>query len=293
MNEEKIELENSIYKSTSEPITIMNIVPIRGGDICTAYKIEANTRNYFLKTHQPSMLDMLLCEAASLNSIAETASIKTPAVITCDKTKKYSFLVLEFLELISSGSHANLGIALATMHQHQSGYFGWHHNNYIGTTTQLNTKSNDWIDFWRVMRLNHQLRLAQSNSAPTTTLDICRKLAEELPALFTDYTPKPSLLHGDLWSGNFSFLENDIPVIYDPACYYGDHEADLAMTELFGGFNQNFYSAYDEHFKIDDGYNVRKGFYNLYHILNHFNLFGGSYAYQAEVICEKVLSEIK
>ena len=292
MNFEIIDLENSINKNQSRPITINNIVPILGGDICSAYKVETKTRNYFLKTHQASMIDMFQCEATGLNSIAETESIKTPAVIAYGQTSTCSFLMLEYLELVASGSHANLGVALANMHRHLSDYFGWDQNNYIGTTSQPNTKSSDWIDFWRNMRLKHQLQLAQTNSAPATMLDNCQKLNEELPALFSNYTPTPSLLHGDLWSGNFSFLKNDIPVIYDPACYYGDHEADLAMTELFGGFNQNFYSAYNEHFSVDDGYRVRKDFYNLYHILNHFNLFGGSYAHQAETVCAKVLSDI-
>ena len=293
MNLEIIDLENSINKHVSEPISINNIVPIRGGDICNAYIVETKHQNYFLKTHQPSMLDMLQCEATSLNTIAETASIKTPTVITCAQTTTCSFLMLEYLELVASGSHAKLGVALANLHRHQSDYFGWDQNNYIGTTSQPNTQASNWIEFWRSMRLNHQLQLAQSNSAPTTLLNKCQNLNEEIPALFSNYTPTPSLLHGDLWSGNFSFLKNNIPVIYDPACYYGDHEADLAMTELFGGFNNDFYSAYHEQFSIDDGYRVRKDFYNLYHILNHFNLFGGSYAHQAETICEKVLSKIR
>ncbi len=293
MKLDSIELEKSVNRHFAEHITINNIVPIRGGDICSAYKVETKQQKYFLKIHQPSMLNMLQCEANNLNKIAETNSIKTPAVVACDQTATFSFLMLEYLELGASGSHESLGVALANLHHHQSNTFGWDQGNFIGTTSQPNSNSNDWVAFWKNMRLNHQLQLARANSAQHLLVDKCQQLIEELPALFINYTPKPSLLHGDLWSGNFSFLTDGTPVIYDPASYFGDHETDIAMTELFGGFNQDFYSAYQEHFPVDAGYRVRKNLYNLYHILNHFNLFGGSYAHQAQNLCEKILSEIK
>jgi fructosamine-3-kinase len=114
-----------------------------------------------------------------------------------------------------------------------------------------------------------------------------------MPDLFADYQPMPSLLHGDLWSGNYAVTQAGEPIIFDPAVYYGDREADLAMTELFGGFSQRFYAAYNETWPLDSGYQLRKTFYNLYHILNHFNMFGGGYARQAERMIEQLLSDLR
>ena len=287
------DLENNLNKNSSDKIKIYNITPVRGGDICNAYKIESQSKIYFLKTHQPTMHSMLQSEATNLSAIAATNTIKTPQAISHGQTTSYCFLLLEYLDLTHTGSHAALGTGLAKLHQHGADYFGWNENNWIGATPQPNEKNEDWISFWRDMRLGHQIVLAKSNHAPQAMVQNCEKLLNDFSLLFESYKPKSSLLHGDLWSGNFAFIEGGIPVIYDPASYYGDHEADLAMTELFGGFNQDFYSAYNEHFPVDEGYKVRKDFYNLYHILNHFNLFGGGYAAQAEKLCAKVLSEIK
>ena len=286
------ELEEHLNKNSSSLIKINNIEPLRGGDICSVYKIMSQSQNYFLKTHQPSMYDMLRCEATNLAAIAETKTIRTPQLIAHGQTSTYCYLLLEYLDLIPSGSQKDFGIKLARLHQHNADYFGWMENNWIGATKQPNEKNKNWISFWRDMRLGHQIKLAKSNHAPHRLIDNCEKLLGEFSPLFSDYIPKPSLLHGDLWSGNFAFIDNEIPVIYDPASYFGDHEADLAMTELFGGFNSDFYSAYQAVFPIDAGYRIRKDLYNLYHILNHFNLFGGGYANQAGSICAKVLSEI-
>lgn len=287
------ELAVNLNLNSDHKIKINDISPVQGGDICNAYKIESPSETYFLKTHQPTMHAMLECEATNLSAIAKTNTIKAPQVISCGQTTSYSFLLLEYLDFVNTGSHAAFGMGLAYLHQHGADYFGWDQNNWIGSTTQPNDKNEDWLVFWRDMRLGHQVDLAKSNHAPRALIQHCEKLLSDISALYEGYEPKPSLLHGDLWSGNFSFIERDSPVIFDPACYYGDHETDLAMTELFGGFNHDFYSAYKEHFPIDYGYRVRKDFYNLYHILNHFNLFGGGYADQAERLCLKVLSEIK
>ena len=286
------DLEKHINKNVDFNIKIDNFTSVNGGDICNAYKIESESQTYFLKTHQLSMYNMLQCEAINLSAIAATNTIKTPQAISYGQTTSYSYLLLEYLDLIHAGSHAALGTGLAKLHQHNATYFGWEQNNWIGSSTQPNDKQEDWVSFWRNMRLGHQFELAKTNHAPRSLLKSCERLMYDFDSLFEDYSPKPSLLHGDLWSGNFAFIESDVPVIYDPASYYGDHEADLAMTELFGGFNQDFYSAYKENFPIDEGYRVRKNFYNLYHILNHFNLCGGGYATQAERLCLKVLNEI-
>ena len=287
------DLEINLNKNSSEKIKISDIKPVRGGDICSAYKIKGQSKNYFLKTHQLNMHNMLECEATNLSAIAATNTIKAPQAISHGQTSSFSFLLLEYLDLTHNGSHVALGTELAKLHLHSANYFGWNENNWIGATPQPNEKNKDWISFWYNTRLGHQITLAKSNHAPRATIKNCEKLLNDFSLLFESYKPKPSLLHGDLWSGNFAFIEGGIPVIYDPASYYGDHEADLAMTELFGGFNQDFYSAYQEIFPIDEEYKTRKNFYNLYHVLNHFNLFGGGYASQAERLCLNVLSEIQ
>lgn len=293
MSISKQELQNLLQKYLDKKIVIESITPVSGGDICETFKVNCQKESYFLKLHQPSMYSMLSCEANCLEALSSSNTIRTPIPLAHGITDNYSFLLLEHLELINRGNHKDLGIALANLHQHTQDDFGWIENNWIGSTPQCNSKSSDWIAFWRDNRLGYQTKLAEKNHASKSLIKNCEKLMSCFDCLFYSYSPKASLLHGDLWSGNFSFLKDGTPVIFDPASYYGDREADLAMTQLFGGFNQDFYSAYDEQFQINEGYNVRKDFYNLYHVLNHFNLFGGGYASQAEQLCIKVLREIK
>ncbi len=287
------DLEKQLNIGAKEKINIEKISPITGGDICEAFKIQCHTKSYFLKTHQLSMYGMLKSEAINLYAIANTNTLRVPQAITHGQTDQFSFLLLEYLDLSHSGSHACLGTLLAQLHEHTGNYFGWQQDNWIGATPQPNNKYDEWIAFWRNTRLGYQFNLAKKNHAPRSLLSNCERLLSDFDTLFRVYSPKPSLLHGDLWSGNFGFITDGSPVIYDPASYYGDRESDLAMTELFGGFNQEFYRAYKEYTPVDRGYQVRKDFYNLYHILNHFNLFRGGYAAQAERLCLRVLSEIK
>ena len=147
------------------------------------------------------------------------------------------------------------------------------------------------MDFWQKQRLGYQLDLAATNGAPATLIDGGRRLQEGLAAFYRDYRPTPSLLHGDLWGGNWAADEIGRPVIYDPATYYGDREADLAMTELFGGFEPAFYSAYQAHSPLADGYELRRDLYKLYHMLNHLNLFGGGYLSSCENLIDQLLAE--
>jgi protein-ribulosamine 3-kinase len=171
--------------------------------------------------------------------------------------------------------------------------FGFATNNFIGTTSQPNDWKVDWIDFWREQRLGFQLRLAAQNGYGGQLQRLGDKLMDALPAFFASHTPQPSLLHGDLWSGNHAFLADGTPTIFDPATYYGDRECDLAMTELFGGYSTDFYSAYRAAYQLDAGYARRRELYNLYHILNHANLFGGGYARQAEQMMQRLLADIR
>jgi fructosamine-3-kinase len=170
--------------------------------------------------------------------------------------------------------------------------FGWHIDNTIGSTPQPNSPADNWVEFWREQRLGFQLQTAAGSGYGGELQRLGERLLAEMPALFTTHDPVPSMLHGDLWGGNYGALRDGTPVIFDPAFYYGDREADLAMTTLFGGFGGQFYAAYNEAWPLDDGYEVRKTFYNIYHIINHLNLFGGGYHRQAISMIESVLSSL-
>jgi fructosamine-3-kinase len=203
-----------------------------------------------------------------------------------------AFLVLEYLELRGAGDHAEMGRALARLHSLRGPYFGWPRDNYIGSTPQINRRSTSWSEFWRDGRLRPQLELGRRNRLSSGLLEKGERLDEAVPRLLAAHAPAPSLLHGDLWSGNAGFLAGGEPVLFDPAVYWGDRETDLAMTELFGGFPRAFYAAYEESAPLDRGYTQRKTLYQLYHVLNHANLFGGGYARQAEEMIEALLAQI-
>ncbi len=198
--------------------------------------------------------------------------------------------MLEHLGLSSRGDAKLLGAQLATLHRCSAKQFGFAQDNFIGTTVQPNTWTDDWITFWREQRLGFQLQLAAQNGYGGELQKSGMLLLDALPAFFADYTPQPSLLHGDLWGGNHAYLADGTPAIFDSATYYGDRECDLAMTELFGGYPADFYVAYRTAWPLDKGYEIRRDLYNLYQILNHANLFGGGYVRQAEQMIRKLLS---
>lgn len=264
-----------------------------GGSICESYKIYSGSKTYFLKTSSATKYDMFVGEHRNLNAITATNTFQVPQPIIHNKIDSYSYLLLEHINLKTTGPHAKLAECLAKLHRNTYDQFGWHYNNWIGTTPQRNYFEKNWQTFWRKNRLEYQLNLAVNKGAPHALIQCCESVLSNIDSLFEFYTPTPSLLHGDLWCGNFAFTFSGKPIVFDPACYYGDRETDIAMTELFGGFNQDFYAVYNEHYLLDSGYKIRRDFYNLYHILNHYNLFSGGYAAQAKHLCLKVLSEIK
>jgi fructosamine-3-kinase len=223
--------------------------------------------------------------------LAQSNTIKVPQPVCLGEVGNHQFLVVEYLELGHSGDARALGEKLAQMHQVTHSSYGWYRDNTIGSTPQINDYKYDWAMFFAQNRLQFQFDLAARNG-----FDLYREgdqLLGNIRAFFTDYKPQPSLLHGDLWSGNYSFTSTGEPVIFDPAVYYGDRETDLAMTELFGGFSRDFYAAYDASLPLDTGYAVRKHLYNLYHVVNHLNLFGSSYLAQAQRLMQQLLSEIR
>ncbi len=263
-----------------------------GGCINAAHVVEGGGRSYFVKLNRASRLEMFEAEAAGLAEIAASGAIRAPVPVCSGTTGDSAWLVLEYLDLGGRGSGAELGRRLAAMHRVTAADYGWRRDNTIGSTPQPNAPMADWPGFWAERRLGFQLELAARNGHRGSLQRGGERLLAALPAFFAGYAPAASLLHGDLWGGNYAFAADGEPVIFDPAVYYGDREADLAMTELFGGFPDAFYAAYRESYPLDAGYRVRKTLYNLYHVLNHLNLFGGSYGAQAERMIETLLGEM-
>jgi protein-ribulosamine 3-kinase len=286
------QIATSIHEVTHHTFEISNATPVGGGSINQAFRLEdGKGERYFLKVNDARHHPMFIAEAAGLDALAATDTLRVPRTITHGIAGDQGYLVLQYLELGSRGNARFLGEQLAALHRCTADQFGFAGDNFIGTTLQPNARTNDWIGFWRQHRLGFQLTLAANNGYGGRLQSLGEKLMEVLPAFFAGYTPQPSLLHGDLWGGNHAFLPDGTPAIFDPAAYYGDRECDLAMTELFGGFPENFYAAYRAIWPLDPGYATRRDLYNLYHILNHANLFGGGYATQAEQMMQRLLDE--
>ena len=286
-------IAENIGTSLNRSIQFKHIESLGGGCINQVYKVtDAHGYHWLLKENNPHRLDMFIAEAQGLEEIKQSNSIRVPNVICYGETRYKSYLILEYITLSEASGNSKTAEKLALMHQHQSPTFGWHRDNTIGETAQSNQQTNSWIIFWQQQRLLPQLNLALTNDYPKKSYDNGIKLVEKIALFFETYQPIPSLLHGDLWGGNHAFDNSGQPIIFDPAVYYGDRETDIAMTELFGGFDASFYSRYNDCFKLDEGYTVRKTLYNLYHALNHYNLFGGGYSSQAANMTRRLLAEL-
>ena len=292
-------IEQKISESLGKDFYLEKQVEIGGGDINQAYQIDgilnkSEAVSFFIKFNQKNRLDMFEAEAAGLQEIEKAQAIAVPHVISCGVDGAQSYLILEKVSFTAGNTDSakQLGQQLATMHKYTSSNYGWFQDNTIGSTCQKNSQTDNWINFWREQRLSYQLKLAKQKGAGASLIQKGESLSKKLDALFIGYEPEASLVHGDLWSGNYGYLESGAPIIYDPAVYYGDRETDIAMTELFGGFSADFYSSYNQAWQLDSGYQQRKTLYNLYHVLNHYNLFGGGYAMQAENMLNKLLAYI-
>lgn len=236
---------------------------------------------------------MLESEAAGLALLAAAKAVRVPEVRAAGVAGETAFLALTWIERGSPGPACErlLGEQLAALHHSTGRAFGLDHGNYIGRSSQANGWMDSWPAFFRERRLRPQLELAAGNGfsgleAPG------ERLLEALGLLLT-HAPPASLLHGDLWGGNWLADSAGLPVIFDPAVYYGDREADLAMTRLFGGFGADFYAAYESSWPLPQGSAVRTELYNLYHVLNHANLFGGSYVQQARAMMQRLLAQVR
>jgi protein-ribulosamine 3-kinase len=261
-----------------------------GSSLNATWRLDLSGDRYFVKVNAASRLAMLEAEADGLRALAATGAVRVPAPVTHGVAGQAAFLVLEWLDLAGGGRDAVLGRALAALHRTTAPRHGWHRDNTIGTTPQANAYGDDWATFFRDRRLAPQLALAARNGLGGRLQRDGERLLAAVPALLRGHAPAPSLLHGDLWSGNAARLASGEAVLFDPAVYHGDREADVAMTELFGGFGADFHAAYREAWPLPDGYPLRRTLYNLYHVLNHANLFGGGYVGQAEGTIGRLLA---
>jgi fructosamine-3-kinase len=269
--------------------SITNILPVSGGDISKAYQINTSNNSYFLKVNKvASALEMFQKEANGLRSISQTNTIKTPKFITCNAFENSSFILMEFIESKSPSSEdfKILGNQLADLHKYTSEYFGLNEDNFIGSLPQSNQQSKAWIDFYILERLWPQLKMAkQKQLLSDKEIPTEEALKNGLTPLF--FNKKPSLLHGDLWRGNYLISKNGEPYLVDPAIYYGHSEVDIAMSKLFGGFGDAFYQAYHSNLAKDEHTSARMEIYQLYYLLVHLNLFGASYYGSVSTILKK------
>jgi fructosamine-3-kinase len=285
----------AIAEHTGTPFSAGSANPVSGGSIHRAWKISDGPRHYFVKTGELAAAPMFAAEADGLQALSATGAVRTPTVIMLGNTKDQAFLVLEFLDLapLDPQAGARLGTALARLHRTTGDFFGWSEDNFIGATSQINAPHRSWPHFFGESRLRPQFQLALRNGMDKALAAKGDAIIERVGGLFIDYHPVASLLHGDLWSGNAAQCSDGVPVIFDPACYHGDRETDIAMAELFGGFPTSFHAAYRAAWPLDSGYEMRKPLYNLYHILNHFNLFGSAYLGQAQRMIEQLLKLLR
>ena len=282
-------LAGALVSLFGNSVSITGTERLSGGDINKAYALSLNNgKRIFMKANAKQNAAFFTAEAAGLTAIAKTCTIGTPEIL-CTGTDAgedagYSFLLLKFIK--SSKPQKNywqeLARNLAAMHDadatsyvKEKGWFGFFQDNYVGARAQINAPCASWISFFRENRLVPQFKAADSYFSSSDRMQIT-KLLDHLEEFLVE-PEKPSLLHGDLWSGNVMCGVDGRAMLIDPACYVGHAEADLAMTELFGGFPQEFYEAYREAHPLQMGYEKRRDLYNLYQLLNHLNLFGSSY----------------
>ncbi|NJL90435.1 MAG: fructosamine kinase family protein [Coleofasciculaceae cyanobacterium SM2_1_6] len=308
------QISQHLGATIQQQLTILGQKSVAGGCINQNYTLQTNLGNYFVKLNQASLIEMFVAEAKGLLQMQATGTIKVPRPICYGTVNDRAYLVLEYLDLSKNSSQdwSLMGEKLAAMHrfpvanlrldQHLDQYldqqlnqrldqqldqgFGWVMNNTIGSTPQINPWTKNWAKFFAEERISYQMQLAQRRGGQFPAIS---KVVEAVYQSLINHQPQPSLVHGDLWGGNAAITKDGEPVIFDPATYVGDREVDLAMTKLFGGFPKEFYQGYHQAFPLPPGYAQRENIYNLYHILNHFNLFGGGYAHQAKEMINEIL----
>lgn len=260
--------------------------PVGGGSINAAFRVDTQAGSFFLKLNTANKYPgMFEAEAAGLRLLESTRTVYVPSVLAAGAAGNNAFLLLEWINRghVSGKFWENFGAGLASLHRCSSTTFGLSYDNYIGSLPQTNTFCNRWTDFFLDQRIQPQLQLARKNNLTDASLEKkFNAFFKSARQLFPE--EQPALLHGDLWNGNFIAAEGSQPVLIDPAVYYGHREQDLAMTHLFGGFDNLFYDCYHAHYPLQPGFTQRIDFYNLYPLLVHLNLFGRSYLGEIKII---------
>lgn len=272
-------LKNKIEQEINDQIE--EIRSVSGGCISDAYMLNLSKGNdLFLKVNSSGNSDMFIKEAHGLQELKKADAIKIPDVISFDR----NYILLEFIHSVRKQNNfsEDFGRKFALMHKYSNQYFGFYENNFIGSNPQVNiaeeNEMENWTEFYFNKRIIYQLKLAEGYGNSTSDLrNAIKKLETKIESIISDETEKPVLLHGDLWGGNYVVDNEGFACLIDPAVYYGNREADLAMTKLFGGFDSKFYNAYNELNPLSEGYEHRENIYKLYHVMNHLNLFGSGY----------------
>ena len=269
---------------------IIKMQPVGGATFDQACIAQSKSDNFFVKFGTTG--SRITAEFEGLQELEKSNTVRVPRPILLGCSEGTTYMVTECISFAGprSDSFEQLGHQMAMLHRFVHEKHGWASDNYIGATSQPNSQNKNWLEFFSTNRLSHQLRIAHKNGYCGNVQTLGTRLLDNLVNLLGSHTPVPSLLHGDLWSGNCSFDAKGNPVIFDPAVYYGDREADIAMTSLFGGFPSDFYHAYLEAWPFPEGHHERSDLYQLYHILNHLNLFGRVYLGQAESMMRRILS---
>ena len=287
------QVQQLITNTTNKPFIVKKQWPISGGDVNQAFGISDGENCYFVKLNQQSAYDMFVQEAKGLAALAECKALVVPKVIGYGSAQSMSYLVLEHLyfakrcnEIVFAKALANLHLKSANSHVSQT--FGFEEDNFIGRTLQINTWHDNWGAFFTQCRLKSQLDILRKQGKNAKWMDDLERNFAKVSDILTAHKPQASLLHGDLWQGNYDTLADGRSTLFDPAVYYGDSEADLAMMTLFGRPSDEFFDTYQQIKPIPSGFELRRTIYNLYHILNHANLFGDSYLYQAESMVGEV-----
>lgn len=280
-------LEHTLH-DVGDPSSVRSVEHVGGGDINEAVCVTTDQSRYFVKWNRRSLPHMFAVEASGLRLLQAAEAVRVPEVIAV--LDDPPALVLEWIDSRSAKSDASamLGEQLAQQHRVLGEAYGLDHDNYIGANEQINTPSTSWVEFFREQRLGFQMELARRNGLlHAKRVALLERVMSRLTEWIDESSCAPSLLHGDLWGGNFITGSNGEAVMIDPAVYYGDREAEIAFTELFGGFGARFYEAYHAAWPLAPGYSERRDLYNLYHLLNHVNLFGEGYGGQVDAILRK------
>ncbi len=286
-------VEKALSEKFGEKVIVSSSGSIGGGCINHASKITTNVGRFFLKWNSHCASDIFLREAESLKELKKAAQnqLAVPEVFVAKEVDSSpGFLVMEYLDSNSSftKSDEQLGRGLALIHKYPNDKFGFYNDNYCGATIQNNQWKSNWGEFFRDNRLKFLLKLIQSERPlPSKEIDVYDSLLEQIPSLIPQES-KISLIHGDLWSGNFMNTING-PALIDPASYYADREMEFGIITMFGGFSNRFFSAYNEVFPLPSEWRERNKLYQLFHVLNHYYLFGGGYRQQALRIAESYL----